>query len=687
MKKTKVAILVVGAFMAKASAQTAPSNTSTAEKSDVEKIEVISTRPQGIHISSKQITTMPGGFGDPLKALDALPGVVLALPASGGPIAQPAIRGSSPGDNQYQSDFLPVGYVFHREGISVFNPELVETFDLQTSSWSGQYNNAIGGVIETGLRDPSFEETNLVLDLSQIRSGVLIESPITENIAFYASYRESLVHHFIDDIVEDEDFVFSKPPRNHDYQSKLVWDINPNNTIRLVATGAEDTARIDFKPDAREVARNPDLVGGEGFSSKYDNVGILWDNQSALGDTRLALNVLNTKIDIGEGLIEQSVSETKETLFKWKTTTDIALGTLNWGGQYRQQALTHSNKSRLVTCIAEFASCQSSSLFPIVEDLVDIDVNSMSLYTDWAVPLSPKWDAEFTLALSRDDFTDQTMLEPRASASYKLVNNQKIRVSAGQYHQWFRDTNLLSPVFGNPTLSLSEATMLGLTYEQSLGHGWDWKIDTYYKQLKNLPVPNSAGDTTSYAYSDAGEGTAVGAELFVNKALVDDWYGWFSLAYTKTERKNGLTGNTINYEFDIPVIASLVAKYQWNENWHFGIKWTYRSGRRYTELLGANPVYSNADDPTNVSAEPLFYEPTYGEFNALRRPAGHRIDVRVDYYTDLWGLPVNAYVDILNLLGTQRLQEEEWNADYTNALPDYEFPDEMFPGLGVSIRF
>jgi hypothetical protein len=53
----------------------------------------------------------------------------------------------------------------------------------------------------------------------------------------------------------------------------------------------------------------------------------------------------------------------------------------------------------------------------------------------------------------------------------------------------------------------------------------------------------------------------------------------------------------------------------------------------------------------------------------------------------LFGVPVNAYLDILNLLGTQRLQEEEWNADYTDFIPDYEFPDEMFPGLGVSIRF
>ncbi|MCF2947874.1 TonB-dependent receptor plug domain-containing protein [Paraglaciecola aquimarina] len=695
MKNSKWVSVILSVGALDAVAQVAPQDTGKISATvEVEKIEVISTRPQGIHISSDQITTMPGGFGDPLKALDALPGVVLALPSSGGPIAQPAIRGSSPGDNQYESDFLPVGYVFHREGLSVFNPELIETFDLYTSSWSGQYNDSIGGVIKTQLRDPSFEQTNLILDLSQIRSGLLIESPISENIAFYASYRESLVHHFIDDITEDEDFVFSTPPRNHDYQAKLVWDINSNNTLRLVATGAEDIARIEFKPGSREVQRNPDLASGEGFTSKYDNVGVLLENQSGLGDTILALNILDTEVDIGEGIVEQSVSQNTESLFKWKTVTDLSfgqlgLGELSWGGHYRQQSLKHTNRSRLVTCVAEFSTCQSSALFPIVEDKVDLDVTSMAVFSDWAVPLSKHWDATFTLAVSRDDFTDQTQIEPRVAASYQLAADQRLRLSAGQYHQWFRDTDLLSPVFGNPELSLSEATMAGIAYEQSLQGGWDWKLDLYYKTLKNLPIPLSlqTQNPEDVGFSDKGEGEAVGAELFINKSLVDNWYGWFSLAYTKSERKNGANDQVINYEFDIPVIANLVAKYQWNDNWHFGIKWTYRSGRRYTDIIGATPVYSDADDPANVSDEPIFYQPTYGEFNALRRSAGHRIDVRVDYYTNVFGVPVNAYLDILNLLGNERLQEEEWNADYSDFIPDYEFPDEMFPGLGVSIRF
>ena len=382
------------------------------------------------------------------------------------------------------------------------------------------------------------------------------------------------------------------------------------------------------------------------------------------------------------------MSENKETLFKWRTLTELGhiggdshtdWGEILWGGHYRKQSLLNRNKSRLVTCVAEFGTCASSSLFPIVEDEVNIDVNSMSLFVDWHVPINDRWDAGMTLVASRDDFTSQNMIEPRMWANYSLSDTQNVRFSAGQYHQWFRNVNLLSPVFGNPDLSLSESNMLGVAYEQSLANGWNWKLDLYYKQLKNLTVSTADG------YSDVGKGDAWGAEFMLNKALTDNWYGWLSLAYTNSERTNSLTNESINYEFDIPVIGSMVAKYQLNDNWHFGFKWVYQTGRRYTEITGATPVYSNAD--TMDSDELLFYEPIYGEFNGQRRDAGHRLDVRVDYFTQVYGVPINVYLDILNVLGTQNIQEDEWNIDYTESTPDYAFPDEIFPGLGVSIRF
>lgn len=664
---------------------------------NIELIEVVATKPEGIVISSKKMTTMPGGFGDPLKALDALPGVVLATPSSGGPVAQPAIRGSSPRDNQYVSDFLPVGYVFHQDSLSTFNPELIERFELNTSGWSGQFNDAIGGVITTELRDPSFSDPQLVLDLSMIRSGILVESPITENTAFYLSYRESLIHHFVDDMVEDEDFTFSQPPRNHDYQAKFVWDINLDNTLKIITTGAEDKVRQAFKDGASEVARNPDLAIGEGFSSDYNNVGVIWLNNSFLGETTAAINVLSTSLSINEGVAEQSTSDVDETLLKVATTTPLTNGQLHWGGEFKQQSIEQFNRSRLQPCNSEFASCLPSSFAPIVQDLTKVDVNFYSLFSHWKHTLNDQWQAEIGGVVSNNNFTDETLIEPRLSMRYRFNEGSSMNVSLGSYHQWFRNYNYLSPVFGNPDLEQVKANMFGISFDQQLSYGWQWKVDVYYKQLKELIIANpdaqsmyqSANDQHSPAkqFINDGEGTAWGAEFMINKALTDNWYGWFSLAYTHTERENKSTHESFDYEFDIPMIANFVAQYQFNENWHLGFKWIFQSGRRYTEVLGAKPIYSDTEDVSTRSEEPLFYQPIYGEFNAERRDASHRLDVRLDYFTTIADYPINAYLDILNIYGHQKIQEDEWNADYSESIDDYEFPDEVFIGLGVSLRF
>ena len=48
-----------------------------------------------LSISGKELEQVAGGAGDPLRAMQALPGVIVTDDTS----ANPAIRGSAPGDN------------------------------------------------------------------------------------------------------------------------------------------------------------------------------------------------------------------------------------------------------------------------------------------------------------------------------------------------------------------------------------------------------------------------------------------------------------------------------------------------------------------------------------------------------------------------------------------------------------
>lgn len=663
---------------------------------DIEVIQVLGRRSEGLTLSSDKILNVAGSGNDPLRAIEALPGVTLATPGTGGPVARPAVRGSSPFDNQYQADFLPVGYVFHNDGLSTFNPLLIQSFSLYSSSWEAQYKDATGGVIVTELRDPSFEHSGWFLDAGAIRSSLLYEGQLSEDAAFYFSVRQSFIHLYIDNFIEDEEFDFSTAPRNNDYQTKLSWDINAQNQLRLSATGARDKVRRRFDEGSRDVAKNPDLAIGEGYATSYHQLAAVWDNQSTLGDSKLALNYLTRTEDIEEGIAWNLYSDVDELLLKSATVTPWGQAELHWGLEARQQSLRWLARGRSQPCNPELAVCPPGYYAPLVQDQAEVDVRFLSGHLQYQRPLTEHWQFKGGVALDHNDFTDERFVEPRLALVFQPDTQWQFDLTAGRHHQWFRRTEMLSGLFGNPDLELETADHLGFGIEQRLDNIWSWQLDFYHKKLDNLFVSNPARQSTDLsspgnpqqpAYLNGGSGTAQGAEFLLNRNLADGWYGWLSVGYAKTERRNDLTGQDFNYEWDIPLIVNAVLHYEWDDHWQFGFKWRYQSGRRFTEIFGAKPVYPLKGGVPDTRVPPIFYDPQEGEFNGARRDALHRLDARVDYRTRWGQYPVTMYFEVLNLYGNKTVQEQEWNADYTAYEEDYEFPDFPFPGLGITIQF
>ncbi len=147
------------------------------EKKDVAELSTINIRGKEANIpkiSTKKLLKVPGAGGDPLRAIEALPGVVLG---GYGSYSVPAVRGASPEDNIYITDFVPVGYVFHNDGGSTYNDNLVEDFKLMAGAWGSEYYNALGSVMSTHLRDPYAEKLTTTLDLGLLRVGGLVEGP------------------------------------------------------------------------------------------------------------------------------------------------------------------------------------------------------------------------------------------------------------------------------------------------------------------------------------------------------------------------------------------------------------------------------------------------------------------------------------------------------------------------------
>ena len=103
-------------------------------------------------LSATDVREMPGAFGDPFRAIEALPGVAPVV--SGLPFFY--IRGAPPNDNAYFVDGIRVPLLFHVGiGEGVIHPALIDHVDFYPGAAPAAYGGSAGAVVEGRTRDPT----------------------------------------------------------------------------------------------------------------------------------------------------------------------------------------------------------------------------------------------------------------------------------------------------------------------------------------------------------------------------------------------------------------------------------------------------------------------------------------------------------------------------------------------------
>ena len=168
----------------------------------------------------------------------------------------------------------------------------------------------------------------------------------------------------------------------------------------------------------------------------------------------------------------------------------------------------------------------------------------------------------------------------------------------------------------------------------------------------------------------------------VNKNLSDKWYGWVALSYSQSERTNLRTRETNDYTFDTPVVLNVVGNYQFNDKWNGSFRITAKSGEATTKIIGFE---ANDDAPAG------YYKEVYGEPFADRLPTYVRMDVRVERDFSFFGNEANFYVDVLNLLSGENVNER--TLDYERVADSGELhiedhsDEEVIPSIGMRVSF
>jgi outer membrane receptor protein involved in Fe transport len=617
-------------------------------------------------ISTKKLIRVPGSGNDPLRAIEALPGVTFTT----GRRAEPAVRGSSPDDNRYIIDFMPVRNIFHFDGSSLLNDNVIKDFKLDAAAFDAQYNDATGAVIEANSRAPYTDRKQAVIDFSLLKAGILLETPISENSAAYFSVRQSLIHLYIENLLDDEDFQFTTVPEYYDYQAKYQLQLSGSDSLSVQALGTRDKAGLLFDDESDQVKRDPGLSGGVEFNSYFHSQGLVLENTlSETTQLKTGFSHMLSDFSLGLGLDNSIKATSNNYTLRAHLTANINLDhTLRTGIDILERHIDFKGDFTAPACDEFRPDCR---LVDSRERIVERD--NLKIY-NYDIFVADDWFFSPTLTLtpgllwSYDDYSEQTFIQGKFKLRWEFMDYWWLNSAWGQYHKFTDNFGEVAKGFGNPDLKQSTADHYTLGLEHQIDESSLIKVDTYYKTFDDLSISRQDKDSVypeltdeEYRslprYSNDADGDAYGFELFINKSFSEGWYGWLSAAYSETRRYNKLTGEDFKYQYDQPWIVNLVSSHELNKDWTIGFKWRYQSGQLITPVIGTSP--STNPDFTEL------VDPIYGSLNSQRLADSHKLDVRLDrnYQYKTWNM--DLYVEALNLYNQDNVTGYDYNADYT----------------------
>ena len=229
-------------------------------------------------LSAIDVREMPGAFGDPFRAIEALPGVV---PLTSG-LPYFYIRGAPPNNNGYYVDGIRVPLLFHVGiGQGVIHPALIDHVDFFPGAAPASYGGFTGATIAGQTREPASTwhgEANLrVLD-----AGALVEARIDDGrFTVLAAGRYGYPGPILSAITSSVKLDY------WDYQTRATLRIGNHDTLGIFAFGSHDDLS-ELQTGGQQTTGNGNMKSittlQELLASDFHRIDLRWDHVFANGD-------------------------------------------------------------------------------------------------------------------------------------------------------------------------------------------------------------------------------------------------------------------------------------------------------------------------------------------------------------------------------------------------------------------
>lgn len=567
-----------------------------------------------------EVRQLPGAFGDPFRAIDALPGVTPI--ASGVPFF--FVRGAPPGNVGYFLDGVKVPYLFHVAlGPSVVHPGIVERVDLYPGGYPASFGRFTGGIVSGELTQPRTDlhgEANLRL----VDAGALAETGFangrgTALVGGRFSYTAALVSLFATGV----ELAY------RDYQARVSYDVTPRDRLVVTSFGAFDLLGQTTN-DIRTIL----------FATEFYRVDTRWEHTfspETKARTSLTFGYDQSRVPAQPRNSQNLLGNVRtEVLHTLSQEARVRVGADALLERYTVDERPYSDPDDPVTK-------RFNALFPPRVD-VQAGLRADLSLTLGRLELIP--GVRFDLFHSGDSTV--TAIDPRVSTRTTLTDSVCVLSSFGLTHQ---PPSYLVPIpglaVGNLRGGLQEAIQSSVGVEVELPLEVTASVSAFRNIFHNMSdtLGVSERDPFDLNYREPrSEGEAHGLELYVRRRLTKRLSGY--VTYTLSRSTRTVDREVFVSAFDRTHVANAAIALDLGRGW--------RAGTRFTLYTGVPVIAQGGVSGNALVAPPRSLRPE-------RDPAFYRFDVRLEKKWTLSGSRWLSFVmEMMNVtLHKETLQGQE----------------------------
>jgi hypothetical protein len=626
---------------------------------------------------ASDIRRAPGGFQDPLRAIQESRSIESRNDLG----TLLTIRGGEPDQILFLCDGVDIYNPYRMRivlggGVSLANPDVVESVELYAGGYSARYGNRTSGVIHIKTREGNRLSFRSRATLSLIAASAAIEGPIAGG---HGSWLVGGRRTYYD--------LFIHPPKGEGTQYPFLGEIQ---------------GRVDYDPTPaqRLTAR---------ASTSDEGVNVIWqggeDSQDSetRASSRTSTGSLEHTLRINGSLqatTRVSILTDRSRLFLFgvqdsATFADAHSEAWRAGAAHEWELATPPHLTRVGLILDRYRSKvdweadsdASPTLNPVPDSLnIDDALTYGAAYAEDVVAIHDRW--YLSLGVRFEDASGPTPIQasPRASLRGELPYGIRLRVGAGEFLQYADGIQSFSR---EVPLGLNSLGALPPERAGLVSVGLDgaykrltWSVEGYARDTRDLLVPL---DRTTYRAEASGRAVARGLESEIGLQSIPrgsrdgHWHEGLEVrlshAWIDSRFRGGIfddwtpTGAERVHSFLGRMAFPLSGSVQ------FSAVLRLASGAPTTPLL-ARIAHWDSEGHTS-------YMPVWGEAFSARTPAYQRLDLRVDREVILFGRRGLVFLEVMNATNEKNSQSYQWNSELSHRYPVTGMP--ILPFLGLSV--